>query len=154
MSAGEPGAGREPDPRPADYPHRRAFPTRWNDEDAFGHLNNTVYYSAMDTTITGWLLDGDDLGLLAGGFRPVVVQSSCTYRRSAHYPEVLEVGLRSTRVGRSSMTYDLGLFRQRDGALVARGTWVHVAVDAATGEPVPVPEPLRARLAGISAPPG
>ncbi|MEJ5943955.1 thioesterase family protein [Pseudokineococcus basanitobsidens] len=142
--------GLEDDPVLEDYPVRRVFPTRWNDDDRFGHLNNTVYYSAMDTTITGWLLAGDDLGLLDGGFRPVVVQSSCSYRRSVGYPDVLEVGLRSVRVGGSSMTYDLGIFVQADGGLVARGTWVHVGVDPGTGRPVPVPDSLRERLAGIT----
>jgi len=143
-------AGHEQLERREDYPHRRVFPTRWDDDDAFGHLNNTVYYSAMDTTITGWLLGQEDLGLLDGGFMPVVVRSSCTYRQSVSYPDVLEVGLRSTEVGRSSMTYDLGIFRQADGALVARGSWVHVAVDRASGRPAPVPDALRARLATIA----
>lgn len=146
MSAGPASAAA--DDRPAtlgDYPWTRAFPTRWNDNDVIGHVNNAVYYEAMDTTVTAWMMGPGGYDL-SSGFAPVVVSSSCRYLVSVAFPDVVEVGLRAEKVGRTSITWGLGLFRQRDGVLLATGTFVHVVVDGATMRPVPVPDDLRARV--------
>jgi acyl-CoA thioester hydrolase len=131
---------------PADYPHSLVVPTRWNDNDVFGHLNNTVYYVAMDTTATRWLLGAGGLDLEGGTTAAVVASSGCEYRASAAFPDALLVGMRCDRLGRSSATWGFGLFREGDGALLALGRWVHVFVDRATMRPVPVPDDLRARV--------
>ena len=126
------------------YPHTAPFSTRWNDNDVYGHLNNTVYYEAMDTTINVWLMSVAGLDPTGGGPIGVCVSSSCEFRASAAFPEPLEVGLRAGRLGTSSVTWELGIFR--DGELLAEGRFVHVFVDDATRRPVPVPYAIRAAI--------
>ena len=128
-----------------DYGWRRDFPTRWHDNDVFGHVNNTIYYAAMDTTATSWLLTEAGHGLRAGAEPAVVVASSCRYFASAAYPETLVVGLRADRIGTTSVSWGLGIFRE-DGELLATGTFVHVFVDPDERRPVPVPGALADRI--------
>jgi acyl-CoA thioester hydrolase len=123
------------------YPHTAPFSTRWNDNDVYGHLNNTVYYEAMDTTINVWLMGSAGLDPSAGEPIGVCVSSSCEFRASAAFPEPLEVGLRAGRVGTSSVTWELGILR--DGELIAEGRFVHVFVDDVTRRPVPIPARIR-----------
>ncbi|KQY47327.1 thioesterase family protein [Cellulomonas sp. Root137] len=123
------------------YPHTAPFPTRWNDNDVYGHLNNTVYYEAMDTTINVWLMTSAGLDPSAGEPIGVCVSSSCEFAASAAFPDALEVGLRAGRVGRSSVTWELGILR--DGVVIAEGRFVHVFVDDATRRPVPIPAHIR-----------
>ncbi|WP_343048160.1 thioesterase family protein [Cellulomonas humilata] len=126
------------------YPHRAAFSTRWNDNDVYGHLNNTVYYEAMDTTINVWLMTSAGLDPSAGEPIGVCVSSSCEFTASAAFPEALEVGLRAGRLGTSSVTWELGILRA--GELIAEGRFVHVFVDDATRRPVPIPAQIRAAI--------
>jgi acyl-CoA thioester hydrolase len=119
---------------PGGYGYGRVFGTRWNDNDVYGHLNNTTHYAAMDTTITSWLLAVAGLRTDAGHAMAVVVSSSCTY---------LVVGLRAGRVGTTSVTWELGLFAQGTGELVATGQFVHVFIDAESQRPVPIPPIVR-----------
>ena len=125
-------------------PSSLRFATRWNDNDVYGHLNNTVYYEAMDTTINVWLMSV--AGLDPTGTEPigVCVSSSCEFTASAAFPEPLEVGLRAGRLGTTSVTWELGILR--DGELVAQGRFVHVFVDHETRRPVPIPPGIRAAI--------
>jgi acyl-CoA thioester hydrolase len=123
------------------YPHTAPFATRWNDNDVYGHLNNTVYYEAMDTTINVWLMRSAGLDPTAGEPIGVCVSSSCEFKASAAFPEALEVGLRAGRVGTSSVTWELGILRE--GEVIAEGRFVHVFVDDATRRPVPIPARIR-----------
>jgi acyl-CoA thioester hydrolase len=131
--------------------------TRWSDNDMFGHLNNAVYYELFDTAINGWLdtTSGTDaMTLPAVG---VVAESRCTFLRELAFPEALTVGLRVTRVGRSSVTYQLGVFGEsgESGAdtAAAIGYWVHVYIDAESRMPVPIPDAIRAILPRAEQPP-
>ena len=117
--------------------------TRWADNDMFGHLNNAVYYQLFDTAINGWMEQSLGIDPLTQQIRPLVVQSSCRYYIEAHFPQTLTIGLRVARLGRTSVTYELGVFAD-DGPLVAHGEWVHVYTDHATGRPVPIPDDVRA----------
>lgn len=138
----------EPRPTLADYRWTRPFPTRWHDNDVFGHLNNTIHYAAMDTTVTGWLLGQAGYGMSeADGDPAVVVASSCRYFASAAFPDTLVVGLGADRVGRTSVSWGLGIFRESDHELLATGTFVHVFVDRADRRPIPVPDAIRQRIA-------
>ncbi|KQR16882.1 thioesterase family protein [Cellulomonas sp. Leaf334] len=123
--------------------HVAPFGTRWNDNDVYGHLNNTVYYEAMDTTINVWLL-ASGLDPSGGGPIGVCVSSSCEFTASAAFPEPLQVGLRAGRLGTSSVTWELGILR--DGELLAEGRFVHVFVDDETRRPVPIPDGIRAAI--------
>ena len=139
-----------PDPL-AGYPHRAAFPTRWNDNDVYGHVNNTVHYLAMDTVINAWMIEHAGLRIDPTSDAPVglCVESGCRYLASAEYPDTLTVGLRVASLGTSSVTWELGMTRG-DGALVAEGRFVHVFVDKATRRPTPIPAAARTAMEGLT----
>jgi acyl-CoA thioester hydrolase len=130
----------------AGYGYSRHFGTRWNDNDVYGHLNNTTHYAAMDTTITSWLIGVAGLRTDVDDAMAVVVTSACTYLASVSFPESLVVGLRAGRIGTTSVTWELGLHAESTGALVATGQFVHVFVDAENQRPVPIPQVVRAAL--------
>jgi len=128
------------------YGYSRSFGTRWNDNDVYGHLNNTTHYAAMDTTITSWLIGVAGLRTDADDAMAVVVSSACTYLASVSFPESLVVGLRAGRIGTTSVTWELGLHAESTGSLVATGQFVHVFVDAKNQRPVPIPQVVRAAI--------
>jgi len=132
-----------------DYPAREPFPTRWNDNDQYGHLNNTVYYVAMDTAINAWMIR-------EGGFLPigddaiaVCASSSCDYRGSAAFPDRLVVGLGIEHLGTSSVVWRTGILREGDAEPIATGRFVHVFVDAVDRRPSRVPAHLRPALEAL-----
>lgn len=135
-----------------DFPVHWPVLTRWADNDMFGHLNNAVYYQLFDTAINGWIAANapavDPVGMPELG---VVAESGCRFLGELGFPDRLAVGLAVTRLGRSSVTYRLAVFRDdQDGQAAppaALGHWVHVYVDRATRRPVPIPEGIRALLA-------
>ncbi|ORA79714.1 4-hydroxybenzoyl-CoA thioesterase [Mycolicibacter kumamotonensis] len=136
-----------------DFPVHWPVLTRWADNDMFGHLNNAVYYQLFDTAINGWIAanapDVDPVGMPELG---VVAESGCRFLGELAFPDRLAVGLAVTRLGRSSVTYRLALFRAPDIAAdpappAALGHWVHVYVDRSTRRPVPIPDGIRALLA-------
>lgn len=140
----------------AGYGYARFFATRWNDNDVFGHLNNTIYYAAMDTTITSWLLGVGALRIEPStndatmpkpeGEMAVVASSSCTFLQSVSFPEGLVVGLRAGRLGTSSVTWELGIHRESDRELVATGEFVHVFIGSESKRPAPIPADVRAEI--------
>jgi acyl-CoA thioester hydrolase len=125
------------------YGYRYTFATRWNDNDQYGHVNNVVYYEAMDTTINRWLIEEGGMEPLGGEQMAVCAASSCTFTRSVSYPDTLEVGLRAGRIGTTSVTWELGLFSGVHGGAAATGSFTHVFVDPQTLRPVPIPAALR-----------
>ncbi|ORW00360.1 4-hydroxybenzoyl-CoA thioesterase [Mycobacterium kyorinense] len=127
--------------------------TRWADNDMFGHLNNAVYYQLFDTAINAWINTNVDLDPVTAPVQGIVAESGCRYFSELHFPQRLVVGLAVTRLGRSSVTYRLGVFRAgeelADGeqqAVAALGHWVHVYVDRTSRKPQPIPDPIRALL--------
>jgi acyl-CoA thioester hydrolase len=129
-----------------DYGFRRVFPTRWNDNDQYGHVNNVVYYAAMDTTINAWLVRVAGLDPIGGRAVALCVASSCEYHRSVAYPDDMELGLGAARIGRSSVAWSLGIFRREDPEPLATGSFTHVFVDRGTRRPVPIPPDIRAQI--------
>lgn len=128
------------------YPHWVSVPTRWSDNDQFGHVNNAVHYSVMDTTINNWL-KAHDFDVAAGGDTiNLIPETGCRYLAEISYPDVFEVGLRASRVGRSSVRWECALVRQSDGEVVALATSAHVFVDAQTRRPTQIPADLRGSL--------
>ena len=123
--------------------YRRSFATRWNDNDVYGHLNNTVYYEAMDTTINAWLIAGGQLDIEHGDAIGLCVHSQCDFSASAAYPDALSVDLSVGRLGTTSITWRLRIAREEDSLELAIGEFVHVFVDRITRKPVPVPASLR-----------
>ncbi len=134
-----------------DFPVHWPVPTRWADNDMFGHLNNAVYYQLFDTAINGWIQAGVTLDPVTTSAQGIVAESGCRYFSELHFPEQLVVGVAVARLGNSSVTYRLGVFRAVDGPepqpVAAVGHWVHVYIDKATRRPTPIPDEIRALLA-------
>jgi len=137
---------REVTARRADFPVLRQISTRWADNDVYGHVNNVVYYSYFDTAVNGWLMEatGTDIRLLPA--IGVVAETSCRFLSPLSFPDLVVAGLRLRRLGRSSVTYEIALFRGDDEAPAGLGSFVHVYVDSATRRPVPVPDLIRDAL--------
>jgi acyl-CoA thioester hydrolase len=134
------------------YPHRFAIQTRWKDNDVYGHVNNVEYYSYFDTAINAWLIREGGLDIERGEVIGLCVESHCEYRAALTFPETIEVGLRVGRLGKSSVRYELGIFRESTDEAAAEGHFVHVFVDRENRRPVPIPPQLRAALERLQVP--
>ncbi|MET0530810.1 MAG: thioesterase family protein [Microvirga sp.] len=124
--------------------------TRWMDNDAYGHVNNVHYYSYFDSAVNGWLVDQ---GLLSIGDSPLiglVVESGCAYFESVAFPERLEAGISVAHLGRSSVRYEIGIFKEGGDLAAAQGHFVHVYVDRATQRPVEIPTDTREALSALA----
>ena len=128
----------------------RPIPTRWHDNDVFGHVNNVVYYSWFDTGVNAWLIEQGFLDPATSPVVGLVVETTCTYFESVAFPETVEIGLALERLGSSSVTYRLGIFRQGGTQAAAQGRFTHVYVERATQKPVPIPAGLRAALEALA----
>jgi acyl-CoA thioester hydrolase len=129
----------------AEYPHFLPIPTRWMDNDLYGHVNNVVYYSYFDTVVNRYLIDPGGLDIHKGTVVGIVAETQCRFFKSFTYPELVDAGLRVGRLGNSSVRYEIGLFGEEDTAR-AEGHFVHVFVDRASNKPVPIPPGIRAAL--------
>lgn len=129
-----------------DFRVLRAITTRWHDNDHYGHVNNVVYYSYFDTAVNEHLIRAGGLDIARDAVIGIVVETACTFHRSLTFPEVIDAGLRVTRLGGSSVVYEIGLFRQGEEAPAATGRFVHVWVDRTTQRPAGVPPRIREAL--------
>lgn len=128
-------------PRPAphrleEYPHSRVLSTRWMDNDAYGHMNNVVYYSLFDTLVNAWLIEHGALDVEKGSVVGFVVETGCHYFSPLAYPEPVTAALRVAHMGRSSVRYELALFASSSSEAAAQGHFVHVYVDREGRRPV------------------
>ena len=143
----------KPDEQPetrARYRHFLRIPTRWMDNDVYGHVNNVVYYSYFDTVVNSYLIEQGALDIAASPVIGLAVESKCRFMHELTYPEIVEAGLRVGRLGNTSVRYEIGLFRAGRDEPAATGYFVHVYVDRATRRPVPLPPALRAALAPLA----
>ncbi|HEY6916908.1 MAG TPA: thioesterase family protein [Allosphingosinicella sp.] len=127
----------------------RRIGTRWADNDAYGHVNNTVHYQWFDTAVNGWLIEAGLLDIEAGDPIGLVVETGCRYAKSVTYPEAVDVGLAVEHVGTSSVRYRLGVFREGDAEPAAEGHFVHVYVGRKSRRPASLPEAWRRAFEGI-----
>ncbi len=137
--------------RRADFPHLHRITTRWDDNDAYGHVNNVRYYAFFDTAINEWLVREGGLDIQGGDVIGLCAESHCTFAAPLAFPDDVEVGLRVGHLGRTSVRYELGVFAAGVEEPSADGWFVHVFVDRATRRPADPPPRLRAaleRLAG------
>ncbi len=128
----------------ADYAFILPIATRWIDNDLYGHVNNVVYYAYFDTVINRWLIDEGKLDIHGGDVIGVCAESQCKYVQSAAFPDALDGALRVAKLGTSSVTYEIAIFRGE--ALCAHGHFVHVFVARDTRKPTPIPAHIRAAL--------
>ena len=129
-----------------DFPHFIAIPTRWMDNDVYGHVNNVTYYSYFDTAVNEHLIRFGGLDFSSDGAVGLVAETSCTFRKSLSFPQTVDAGLAVTKLGKSSVVYEIGLFRLDDDEPAALGRFVHVWVDRLSQRPVPIPGRIRAAL--------
>ena len=141
---------RPPIPTRADFREFRPITTRWLDNDAYGHVNNVVYYAWFDTVVNARLVEAGVLDPERGAVVGVVAETSCRFHDSVAFPEPVEAGLAIERLGTSSATYRIGIFRAGAEQASADGRFVHVYVDRATRRPVPIPDDVRAVLAPLA----
>jgi acyl-CoA thioester hydrolase len=134
------------------YPHRLAIQTRWKDNDVYGHVNNAEYYSYFDTAINAWLIREGGLDIEHGAIIGLCVESHCEFHAALAFPDTIEVGLRVGKLGRSSVRYELAIFRAGQNEVTAEGHFVHVFVDRESRRPTPIPEPVRGALERLMVP--
>lgn len=130
----------------SDFAYSRCISTRWTDNDIYGHVNNAIYYQYFDSVINDYLISHGALDIHVGQVVGFIVRSECDFFAPVAYPGDVQVGVRVTRLGNSSVTYGVGLFKPGDPTACALGSMVHVFVDTATQRPVPMPPPVRQAL--------
>ena len=138
--------------RRADYVRFTHIPTRWMDNDVYRHVNNVVYYSFFDTAVNRMLIDEGVLDIETSTVVGLVVETGCSYFSPIAFPDEVHAGMRVAHLGRSSVRYEIGLFRNDADVAAAQGHFVHVYVDRAGNRPTPLPERLRALLLTLRRP--
>lgn len=133
----------------ADFPVVYPLSTRWNDNDHYGHINNATYFEYLDTAVNGWLMQATGTDIRDLPEIGIVASTGCDYYAEIGFPDALEIGLATSRVGTSSIRYRLGVFRTGHPALRALAHFVHVYVDAHTRRPVPIPAVVKAAVEGL-----
>ena len=133
-------------PRRADFTVVRPVPTRWMDNDHYGHVNNVAYYSFFDTAVNGFLLDTTGIDIRALSAIGLVAESSCRFLKPASFPDTIHAGLAIEKRGNSSVIYRIALFRNQDAEPCAVGKFVHVYVDRASRRPMPIPAEIAAAI--------
>ena len=143
-----PDSKPQPEPRSA-YRAFRTITTRWMDNDAYGHVNNVVYYSWFDTVVNAHLIEQGALDIQHGDTIGLVIETQCNYFASVEFPQTVEAGLRVARIGRTSVRYEVGLFIQGAATTAAKGHFIHVYVDRATRRPIDLPLKLKTVLEAL-----
>ena len=133
------------------YRHFTTIPMRWADNDAYGHVNNTVYYEWFDTAVNRWLVDHGLLDIERGDPIGLVVQTGCSYFASLAFPGDVEVGIAIARLGSSSVTYRIGVFGVGAAEPAAQGHFTHVYVRRHDRRPTQLPALWRATFGELEA---
>ena len=130
----------------ADYCAFSTLPTRWIDNDIYGHMNNAVHYQLFDTAVNAYLIEQGALDLKSGAAVFLVVETGCQYFSELAFPDVITAGIKVKKLGTSSVTYEVGLFRGEAEVAAAQGHFVHVNVDRETRRPVTISDATRMKL--------
>ncbi len=133
------------------YPHFLTIPTRWMDNDVYGHVNNVIYYSYFDTVVNEYLIHSGVLEIEKSPVIGLVVETQCRFFESLTFPDTVHAGLRVARLGRSSVRYEIGLFRNDDESAAAQGHFAHVYVERESRKATALPRKMRAALEKILA---
>ena len=133
----------------SDYSYFKNITTRWADNDIYGHINNVVYYSYFDTLANQYLIEFADFNPVSAPVIGVIVHSNFNYIKAIAYPDKIEAGLTVKKLGRSSVTYGIGVFRQGESAACAYGEFVHVFVNRKNNLPMSIPTKIRESLQKI-----
>jgi acyl-CoA thioester hydrolase len=136
------------------YRYRLDIPTRWEDCDAYGHVNNVVYYSFFDTAVTTMLYERGILTRADSATIGLCVESACAYHAPLEFPQTIEAWVRIGRIGDKSLRYEVAVFGSGDETASAAGHFVHVFVDRATRRPAALTPEQKAVLADLLVPAG
>lgn len=136
-------------PRRSDFKVLRPIPTRWMDNDHYGHVNNVAYYSFFDTAVNGFLIEASGTDIRDLPAIGIVAESSCRFLAAVSFPDTIHAGIGLERLGTSSVAYAIALFRGTEDQPCAVGRFVHVYVDRATRRPVPIPAAIRNVVEGL-----
>ncbi len=128
------------------YQYFLEIQTRWNDNDMYGHINNAVYYFWFDTLVNNFLIETGLVDPHVSESIGLVVETGCQYFAPLSYPEIITAGLRVSKIGSSSVRYEIGLFKQGAKKPCAEGHFIHVYVDAQTRKPKPISSKMREKL--------
>lgn len=141
----------EPTERPkelADFPVQIAIPVQWGDQDGFGHVNGVMYLKWFESARVAYL-EREDLGNLMkihAGAGPILASITCNYLRQLRYPDVVVIGAKVTRIGRTSIEMHHALYSPAENAIGAEGTSILVYFDYEAQRPIPVTPALRKAL--------
>lgn len=129
-----------------EYRYFTTIETRWMDNDAYGHVNNVVYYSFFDTAVNKWLIEQGVLHVTDSPSIGLVVETQCRYFSPLTFPDRVVAGLRVAHIGNSSVRYEIALFQNESDQAAAAGHFVHVYVNRVTRESVRIPDNVRLAL--------
>ncbi len=149
MSSSVDSTARASAPPRSEYRVFRPITTRWMDNDAYGHVNNVVYYAYFDTAVNGYLIESAKTDIRELPAIGLVIETSCRYFEPVSFPEPLEAGIAVERLGRTSIAYRVGIFRSGAPTAAAAGRFVHVYVDSQTRRPVEIPAVIRGAVEGL-----
>ncbi|MDX1736982.1 MAG: thioesterase family protein [Alphaproteobacteria bacterium] len=132
-----------------DFSYFQTITTRWKDNDVYGHVNNVEYYSYFDTAVNQYLIENGCLDIQSSPSIGLVVDTSCSYFKEISFPEKIEVGLRVSKIGTSSVTYEVAIFKSNHSSAAAQGRFVHVYVDRENRKPTPIPKEITDHLSKL-----
>tara|TARA_B100000674_G_scaffold140535_1_gene110343 strand:- start:5009 stop:5455 length:447 start_codon:yes stop_codon:yes gene_type:complete len=138
-----------PDHSREQYRYWQSVSTRWKDNDAYGHINNAVYYSYIDSVVNQFLIEHQLLDIQKSDSIELVVQSQCRFFQPLSYPGRVDCGLRVTDLGNSSVSYEVGMFAEAEAAAAAVGGFTHVFVDREARRPCALSVPVRSVLQSL-----
>ena len=132
-----------------DYKKFYPLSTRWMDNDMFGHINNVVYYSFFDTAVTSFLIETGCLKLKNNPIVFYVVHTSCNYITGLSYPDEIEAGVMLKKIGKTSITYGVSLFKKGSISASAYGEFTHVLVDRNNNKSTPIPVNIKQTIKSL-----
>lgn len=134
------------------FQHFHKIQTRWMDNDAYGHVNNVIYYSWFDTVVNQFLIVNQALDIEKSQEIGLVIETQCNYLASVAFPDVISAGVTVSKLGNSSVRYEIGIFKNDEDMAAAQGHFVHVYVDRESRRPVSIPEKIRSLLSTLEVP--
>jgi acyl-CoA thioester hydrolase len=134
-----------PAPRGA-FSHFYTLPTRWADNDIYGHVNNVVYYAYFDTAVNRYLIEEGGLQPGADTVVGYVVNSSADYFQPITHPAELQLGLAVVRLGGKSVTWEVGVFLEGDTHSRVTGRFTHAFVDRNREQSAAIPAAIHAAI--------
>ena len=133
-----------------DYKFFHEISTRWNDNDVRWHLNNAKYYEFFDTVIAKMLFGIEGLNLKQDKKIFVTAETGCSYYQEISFPDKVTAGLKIKHLGNSSVQYDIGLFKNDNNNISARGHFVHVLIDKDSNKSLQIPSTIKKALQKFS----